>query len=116
MSKIAYNACYGGFSLSRKAVLLARELSGNPKWGGPCIKGDEADGWVVPEDFGHIENVPRHDPNLIAVIEKLGKDASGFCARLVIKEVPSGTPYRIDVYDGRETVETIDTYDWTIAP
>lgn len=32
MPKIAYNADYGGFSLSREAVELARKLSGNPKW------------------------------------------------------------------------------------
>ena len=33
MNKVVYNACYGGFSLSREAVILARELSGDPEWG-----------------------------------------------------------------------------------
>jgi hypothetical protein len=33
MTKIAYNACFGGFSLSDKAVHLARKISGDPRWG-----------------------------------------------------------------------------------
>ena len=39
-TKVVYNGCYGGFSLSREAILLARELSGNPTWGGACLKGE----------------------------------------------------------------------------
>ena len=117
MTKIAYNNCFGGFSLSRKAVLRARELSGNPKWGGACIVGDIfSDGTKCRSDFGHIEDVPRHDPFLIQVIEELGDEANGNCADLAITDVPSSMRYRIDEYDGNETVATPDDYNWEVAP
>jgi hypothetical protein len=67
-------------------------------------------------DYGHIEGVARHDPILAEIVERLGDQANGMCAKLRIKEIPSGTPYRIDEYDGSESVETNDTYEWTIAP
>lgn len=117
MTKIVYNACFGGFSLSRAAVLRAREISGNPAWGGPCIKGDiYGCGTQVDRDYGHIDGVSRHDQHLVAVVEELGDAAGGDCAKLRIENVPSGTAYRIDEYDGRETVNTNESYDWTIAP
>jgi hypothetical protein len=119
MAKVAYNRCFGGFSFSREAVLLARELSANPTWGGCVLKGEKwPDGAnTANDDYGHIDSdIPRHDPVLVQVIERLGDAANGMCAKLAIAELPSGTAYRIDEYDGRETVETNDSYEWTIAP
>lgn len=58
----------------------------------------------------------RADPRLIQVIEELGDEANGSCARLRIEEVPAGTQYRIDGYDGSETVATRDSYGWKTAP
>lgn len=119
MAKIAYNRCFGGFSLSREAVLLARELSGNPTWGGCVLKGEK---WsdsdkLANDDYGHIDSdIPRHDPILVQVIEKLGDKANGMCAKLALFQLIPGTAYRIDEYDGRESVETNDSYEWTIAP
>ena len=55
-------------------------------------------------------NVSRHDPILVQVVEELGGKASGDCAKLAIAEV-SG-PYRIDEYDGSESVQQPDGYDW----
>lgn len=55
-------------------------------------------------------DVERHDPALVQVVEELGDKASGRFAKLRIAEV-SG-PYRIDEYDGFESVETPGTYDW----
>ncbi len=122
MAKIVFNNCYGGFSLSREAILLARELSGNPKWGGVTIKGDlyeEKDGTTTPceHDFGFVDHeIPRHDPILVKVVEQLGSErASGECAKLEIEEVRDGTAYRIDEYDGNETVRTNHDTDWAIA-
>jgi hypothetical protein len=97
MTKIAYNACYGGFGLSSAAIKRGREISGNPKWGG----------WG--------RDISRADPTLIAVIEELGEAANGDCASLKIRELPVGTKYRIDEYDGTEKVVTIDEYDWETA-
>ena len=117
IAKVVYNRCFGGFSLSRKAVLLAREMSGDPTWGGACIKGDVYNnGQKVSGDYGHIDDVPRHDPILVAVVEQLGPEACGACASLAIEEIASGTAYRIDEYDGNESVQTHETYNWVIAP
>lgn len=58
----------------------------------------------------------RHDLALVQVVEELGEAASGEHAELKITEVPSGTSYRIDEYDGCESVMTADDYAWTVAP
>ena len=60
-------------------------------------------------------DIPRHDPALVEVVEELGKEANGMCADLAIAEIPKGTKYRIDEYDGNESVMTIDDYDWQTA-
>lgn len=111
--KVVYNACHGGFSLSREAVLLARQISGDPNWGGPSIVGDrENDGSQVKTDYGFLDDVSRHDPVLVRVVEELGDRASGKVAMLRIAELPDRTPYRIDEYDGNETVATASSYEW----
>ena len=111
MTHVVYNYCFGGFSLSRAAVIRAREISGDPLWGGACIKGDAGDGWSCDADYGHVDGVPRHDAVLVAVVRELGDAANGTCAKLRITDVGT-SPYRIEDYDGRETVKTPDGYDW----
>ena len=116
MTKIVYNNCYGGFGLSREAVLLGRELSGNPLWGGVCLKEDEyAPGKRIGTDYSGGSGLDRADPILVQVVEQLGKKANGMCANLVITDIPKGTAYRIDEYDGNESVETMESYNWNIA-
>ena len=113
--KVAYNSCFGGFSLSREAILLGRKLSGNDKWAGAHIKGDAfEDGTIVDYDFGFIDDMPRHDPLLIQVIETLKERASGSCAKVEVAEI-SQPLYRMDEYDGRETVVEPDDYIWRNA-
>lgn len=117
MPKVVYNSCYGGFGLSRAAIERAREMSGNPAWGGPCLKGDTYDdGTLVERDYGRIEGVARHDAVLVSVVEELGRAANGAFADLDIENVPAGVGYRIDEYDGRERVMTRDDYEWIVAP
>lgn len=100
--KVAYNACFGGFSLSKKAVQRAKQLLGtNEKWG------------EVDDDYGFVYGIERHDPLLIQVIEEMGEEASGSCAKVRIAEIETNT-YRIDEYDGMESVETKDDIDWTV--
>ena len=122
-TKIAYNTCYGGFSLSAKAVQLGRQISGDPAWAGVTrIKGEPVPDDPRPDltaaldamDMYSVE-IPRHDPVLIQVIETLGSDADGKCASIAIKELDPGTKYRIDEYDGREWVATPDDYEWETA-
>ena len=95
MTKIVYNACYGGFGLSQEAVIRYREITGAE----------------APYD----RTIERNDPALVQVGEELGSKANGSCADLCIAEVPAGTRYRIDEYDGLESVMTIDDYDWSVA-
>lgn len=60
-------------------------------------------------------DIERADPVLVQVVEELGQEASGQFAELRITEIPTGTKYRIDEYDGKECVMTIDDYNWETA-
>lgn len=94
MTKVVYNACFGGFSLSKKGAARYAELKGMS---------------VYDSD------IPRADPMLVQVVEELGDEANGDYAELRIKDVPPGTLYRIDEYDGNESVMTQSEYDWSVA-
>jgi len=96
--KVVYNACYGGFSISSKALTRMKEL------------GYTGDSYVCSDDYVELYDCARHDPILVQVVEELGKKANGIHATLKIAEV-SG-PYRIDAYDGSETVMEPDSYKW----
>ena len=118
MTKVVYNACYGGFGLSKEACQRYWDIKGQQVWIEDAQWGFDV--WLVsPED--RIENayskqtwynnyVDRHDPVLVQVVEELGDKANGMCAELAIAEVYG--PYRIDEYDGFESVESPDSYDW----
>lgn len=99
--KVAYCAQYGGFGLSREAVKRIKEID------------DSYEKWD-DYDFGY--KIPRHDPALIQAIEELGLEvASGPHCTLEIEEI-SGRTYRINEYDGNESVETPenDHLSWTV--
>ena len=97
MVKIVYNACYGGFSLSEKAIARYIELSG-----------------VSAEDF-YDRDVARNDPILAQVVEELGREADGDCAKLEIYEIAAGTKYYLDEYDGMEHIIEFDDFLWETA-
>jgi hypothetical protein len=98
MTKIVYNACYGGFGLSKEAIARYWEIRGETK----------------PDDW-YVYEVNRADPILVQVVEELGEAAADGCARLAIRELAPGTQYRIDEYDGMESVMTVDDYEWSVA-
>jgi hypothetical protein len=108
MTKVVYNRCYGGFSLSDKAmdrmVELGYPLELNPKW-----KPDSKSIFNY-KYLTYLRDISRHDPILVQVVEELGEEANGECANLAIEEVKG--PYRINEYDGSESVETPSSYDW----
>ena len=60
-------------------------------------------------------DIERDDPVLAQVVEELGDDAGVGGADLSIAELPAGTLYRIDEYDGMESVMTQDDYEWKVA-
>lgn len=104
---IVINACYGGFSISRAAVLRGRELSGNPKWGGPIYNEAYPDGSRVDTEYdAYGRELERTDPILVAVVTELGDKANGMCAKLRIRHLDKGEPYSIDDYDGFESLDT----------
>ena len=97
MRKIVYNTCFGGASLSDKAIERYAELKGITYFSCRDILAD------------------RTDPVLIQVIEELGEEANGNSADLQITELPAGTQYHIHEYDGNERIMTPDDYNWVIA-
>jgi hypothetical protein len=102
--KVVVNRCHGGFSVSRVGVLLGREISGDPNWGGPCIIGDVfKSGVMVPRDYGS-SSVPRDDKTLVEVVERLGGAADGDYASLAIIEIPADIDWCIQEYDGLEWI------------
>lgn len=46
----------------------------------------------------------RTDPLLIQVVRELGKEANTQVSELKIVEIPDGTDYEIDEYDGNESI------------
>lgn len=137
MTKVVYNACYGGFGLSKEAVQRYWEIKGQQVW----IEDNEwgFSVWLVPPEkrlkpqttkeiltmsqderisynkaysaqSWYYGDVVRHDPALVQVVEELKDKANAEYAKLRIHEI-SG-PYRIDEYDGFESVETPNSYDW----
>jgi hypothetical protein len=94
VTKIVYNNCFGGFGLSEAAWKRYVELGGKAR-----------DYW----------DVSRADPILVQVVEELGEDANTRFSELAIADIPEGTKYRIDEYDGSESVMTVDDYNWSVA-
>jgi hypothetical protein len=131
MTKVVYNACYGGFGLSKEAVLRYAELKGiklyeyvDPAWKNmgfhmwikvPQEEYDKMNNVQQRDAWFHDRDIDRADPILVQVVEELGEKASGRCANLVIQEIPKGTAYRITEYDGYESIETRENLDWSIA-
>lgn len=97
MGKVVYNTRFGGFGLSGEAKNLYESLSGKKL-----------------DIFGEPDK--RHDPFLVQVVEQLGSAAAGPYASLDIRELPSGSKYRIDEYDGSEDVMTPEDYEWETVP
>ena len=57
-------------------------------------------------------DILRDDKDLIKAIEELGTEANGDYADLKIVEIPDGTAWQLDDYDGNETIhETHRTWE-----
>jgi hypothetical protein len=110
ITKVVYNACYGGFGLSRKAAERLLELGVEEM--DQEIKDIES---AHLRGLGDIYNIPndfsRHDSRLVQVIEEMGSAASGSYAKLQIAKV-KGKKYIIEEYDGYESVKTPKDICW----
>lgn len=124
--KIVINGCFGGFGLSDEATKMYLELTVNDpqsKWFGWTVDHSTTDwgsySWELyaglsKKSFWDHE-INRTDPNLIKVVETLGEKANGDCAKLYIEDIPSGTLYKIDEYDGIENIIYKESDDWLVA-
>lgn len=140
MHKIVINECFGGYGLSPLAIseickrknipcyIYVESESDSSEYMkvSPTSKEFNGHWWrVLNKDFGNVvnsedisdeeeyvfEDLPRHDKDLVAVVEELGDKANGDCAELKVVEISSNL-YRIDEYDGAESVETPEDIDW----
>lgn len=126
--KVVYSRCFGGFGLSEKAIQRYFQLKG---WELITVEGDFGskfhfkgplpEGITTEDVMEHLDemddiywydgDVDRTDPELVQVVEELGAEADGSFAKLGVAEVEG--PYRIDEYDGRETVMEPNDYQWS---
>jgi len=130
--KIVKNDCFGGFSLSMKATKRLAELEGkecyffendySQGYGKNIykeinVKEKESLMWhafdipnpnEVKDNNSHYiyyRDIERDSPLLLQVIEEIGEEnASGSCAELKVVDIPDGTEWEIDEYDGQETI------------
>ena len=114
MNKVVINNCYGGFELSNEAFdwmiehgLSKEYYNENPDYN-PEKKG------ILCKQKYYLRYKPelRHHPLLVQCVEELGDKANGLCASLSVVEIP-GNQYRIDEYDGLESIEVPEwEQDW----
>ena len=126
--KIVYNNCYGGYTLSDKAIDWLSEHGSESTKNFIAHKRIEA---KEKEDFSsasqeRVDNIKfyvmdavrsflnRHDPDLSAVVEALGKEVNGTFSELAIMEIDEDK-YFIDEYDGRESVVTPADLCWEVV-
>lgn len=82
--KVVINTCFGGFSISQKAIDWFAERG------------------VKADLYSHIDK--RTDPLLIECVEALGSLANGSHAELAIVEIPDGIQWQLEEYDGSEHI------------
>ena len=95
MAKVVINKCFGGFGLSDEAKEKYAEIKGLV----------EVYDWEIERD----------DPILVQVVEEFGKKANDSFSDLEIVDIPKGTLYRIDEYDGLESIEYADDVNWKVG-
>jgi hypothetical protein len=114
MKKIVINACYGGFSLSDKAMLRYCELKGitvypekeKDSWGFFTSYFLDAPDNRKKDDYNVLTDsaINRDDPALVQVVEELREEAGGHYSKLKIVEIPDDVFWHIAEYDGYESV------------
>lgn len=118
--KVVYNDCYGGYSLSDKAIEWLSEHGSERTKKFIAQKRLEANEKTINDSskifyvMDAVESfLQRHDPDLVAVVEALGKEVNGTFSDLAIGEI-DGDKYYIEEYDGREDIITPDDICWIV--
>ena len=131
--EIVINRCYGGFGLSYEAMMMWAKLKGMKLYsyasardkGGhldfdkyvPYHPGDKdvfcihysknpltKRGDVRKSGYVSEHDIKRDDPDLVKVVRTLKKKADGEHAELKIVNIPDGTEWELDEYDGIESI------------
>lgn len=127
--EIVINKCFGGFSLSDEAFELYLSKKGIKYYKYKSKYSGGSDYYKVPKekydrlcekwrkedgDYKRINDknwflsdrdIPRDDPDLIAVVKELKEKANGRCAELKIVKIPANIEWEIDEYDGLEIID-----------
>jgi hypothetical protein len=105
--KVVINRCYGGFSLSRKAMELL--VDAGCKEAAETLAHYDADPLLLRlsgNDSFHLK-IDRADPLLVEVVEGLGDEASGRFASLEVVEVSDDAKWEVEEYDGFEHIREV---------
>lgn len=126
--KVVINGCFGGFSISIEALYELVKMKSSAvrkttlkKWFGDDWAEDIKKLVDYKDGFKRAEYIPvlfkgkyayslkdgdevRKHPDLIKVVNELGDNANGSCAKLMIVEIPDGVDYEIEEYDGNEHI------------
>ena len=125
--KIVINKCFGGFGLSDEATraLAARQgvtlFEHADNFGGVdfyTVPWEEykaackIKGPLGPDRFASTKgmfyyldgDIARDDADLVAVVEELGAASWDRFAELAVVEIPDGTSWELEDYDGVETI------------
>jgi hypothetical protein len=129
--KIVINKCFGGFSLSDKAIREYAKLKGiklypeegkfgfityytvpkdervvwdEKKWNSYSLQKKQEINDKLDKQTIYNRDIERNDPALVKVVEKLGDKANGEYAELKVVEIPDDIEYIIEDYDGKEWI------------
>lgn len=124
--KIVINRCYGGYGLSKEAVMRYAELAGltlypeDFTWGNhfytiPVAEykklHDEAveskDWSAVSGKYFSDNDIERTDPLLIQVVEELGEGSWGKYSELKVVNIPDHVEWQLKEYDGMESIAEV---------
>ena len=108
--KVVINSDFGGFGLSDEAFEKFLDRKGIA-WEKCRNKYDMFDHYKkghIGEDEHYLSCLEltgnRADTDLIAIVEEMGRKASGDYASLVVVEIPDDIQWHINEYDGMEHV------------
>ena len=99
MFTVMYNACYGGFSFSEKAMREYHRRMGTEY-----------------QPYDHGTEIDRMDTVMIEIVKEMGTSANSECAKIELRHLPMRFYgfYEISEYDGQECV-SIDVNRWKLA-
>jgi hypothetical protein len=109
MFKVVVNGCFGGFGVSEQGAEWLLANGADPEKVSVTPAGIESVAWTYVR-----VDLERHDPLLVRMVEELGGAASGNYAKLYVHTMTQPL-YRIDEYDGSESVEEPGQAVWMDA-